>query len=599
MNPSQTLLQPRSLRFLCFGAMLFLSSALIAVGSSAWAEEPTDQGDNPHAGLVVQPAVETAETPAGNLPKLELTPKLLYQFLLAEIAGARNNGPLAVGAYLELAKTTRDPRIAKRATEMAMYSRQPISALEAARIWVDTDGDSAQARQMLAGFLMNVERPDEAMIHLAKMLSLDSSPDGLLRVSRLIARFADKSMALRLIEQLAVPYETVPEAQYMRAQAAVNAGEDARAMVAIERAQALRPSWEQAVLFKAQLQQRQSLKLAMETLRLFLVDHPKAREVRFAYARTLVGDKRYEEARREFGTLLEETSNDPDALYALALLSMQLNDFATAEGHFKRLLESGLGDPNPSNYYLGQIAENAKRIDDAIVFFERVVGGEQFLQSRLRAAALYAQQGRLDDGRKALQQAAAMKHGLSQAERVALVIGEAQLLSGAGQVDAAVSFLDSKLASQPDQPDLLYESAMLAEKLGRVDILERNLHKLIQLKPDHAHAYNALGYSLADRGERLEEAQRLIEKALELAPDDPFILDSKGWVLFRRGDQKSAFDFLNKALTIRPDPEIAAHLGEVLWTMGRRDEALKTWNDAVKANPANAALTATIKKFVP
>jgi len=578
-------------------ALVLVSSALIGCWVPAWADESADKA-SPPAGVVSPHGTEDDATPS-NLPRLELTPKLLYQFLLAEIAGARSNVNLSVGTYLELARTTRDPRIAKRATEIAMYSRQPDAALEAARIWVEADSESPQARQMLAGFLLNANRHEEAVVHLAKMLSLDHSANGLLRVSRLIARFSDKSMALLLTDQLTVPYEDIAEAQFARAQAAINAGDDARALVAIERAQALRPEWDQAVLFKAQLQLRSQRSLAIETLRLFLVDHPKSREVRFAYARALVGDKRYEDARREFATLLDDSRNDPDALYALALLSLQLNDLVTAENYFKLLLEHGASDANPPRYYLGQIAENTKRLEEAIRWYGMVTSGEQFLQSRLRIATLQAQQGRLEAGRSTLQQAAIEQASLSRSDRVALLIAEAQLLSAAGQNDAAMAFLEQKLAADADQPELLYESAMLAEKLGRTDVLERNLRKLIQLKPDHAHAYNALGYSLADRGERLEEAQRLIEKALELAPDDPFILDSKGWLLHRRGDQKGAFDLLNKALSIRPDPEIAAHLGEVLWVMGRREEALKTWNDAVKADPANAALAATIKKFVP
>ena len=606
MNPFSTILSafpvPSALltRSLVAPAMVILSGALIVGASPVWAEEPADAGEQQHEG-VISPHGAQSETAPASLPRLELTPKLLYQFLLAEIAGARSNVGLAVGTYLDLARTTRDPRIAKRATEIALYSRQLDTALEAARIWVEADSESPMARQMLAGLLLGNQRLEEAASHLAKLLQLESAnlPDALQRISRILARQSDKAASLRLIEQLTEPYTNVAEAQFTRAQAAVNAGDEARALGAIERAQALRPEWEQAVLFKAQLQQRKSSKQAMETLQVFLVDHPKAREVRFAYARTLVGEKRYEEARREFAALLEGSRDDPDALYALALLSMQVNDFVAAETHFKRLLEHGLSDPNPPRYYLGQIAENTQRPEEAIQWYGAVIAGEQFLQSRLHIATLQAQLGRLDEARGTLQRAANGQAGMSQNDRVALLIAEAQLLSNAGKIDLAMDLLDDRLAAQPDHPELLYESAMMAEKLGRNDILERNLRKLIQLKPDHAHAYNALGYSLADRGERLEEAQRLIEKALELAPDDPFILDSKGWLLYRRGDRNGAVDFLNKALAIRPDPEIAAHLGEVLWSMGRRDEALKTWNEAAKAHPANAVLTATIKKFVP
>lgn len=573
-----------------------LSSVLIACVSPVLAQD-AHHPVGPMREAILSP--HAAEPSPDQLPRQELTPQLLYKFLLAEIAGARSNINLAVATYLDLARSTRDPRIARRAAEIAMYSRQPDAALEAGRLWVDSDAEAMPARQMLAGLLLNTQHPDEASIHLAKMLALDSSADGLLRVSRIVARYPDKKVALQLIARLIAPYEKLPEAQLTLAQAALHAGEEASALAATERAQALRPDWEQAVLFKAQLQQRTSSKQAIETLQEFLAAHPKAREVRFAFARSLVGDKRYEEARREFATLLAAGGNEPDALYALALLSMQLNDFVTAEAHFKRLLENGVGDPNPPHYYLGQIAESSKRTEEAIQWYAKVTPGEQFLQSRLRMATLQAQQGRLDEGRNTLQQVAQSQPGMSQSDRVLLVIAEAQLLSSAGNIDAALALLDTRLAAQPDDPDLLYESAMLAEKLGKNDILERNLRKLIRLKPDHAHAYNALGYSLADRGERLDEAQSLIDRALELAPNDPFILDSKGWVLYRRGDQANAVDFLNRALSIRPDPEIAAHLGEVLWVMGHRAEALKTWNEAAKANPANAALTATIKKFVP
>lgn len=541
-----------------------------------------------------------------NLPKLELTPQLLYRLLLAEIAGPRGNVSLAAGTYLDLAKSTRDPRIAKRAAEIALYARQPDMALEAARVWVEVAPESVQSRQMLAGLLLAAKRPDEAALHLAKLLKLESGGtpatmapdklgDSLLRIGHLLARYPDKAVVLHLIEQLTLPYENVAEAHFARAQAAVGAREDVRALVAIERALMLRPEWEKAVLFKAQMQQRVSSALALETLRQFLDSHPKAQEVRIAYARTLVSEKRYEDARREFANLLAGNQNNTEIIYSVALLSLQLNDLAPAEKHFKHLLELGYGDPNPLRFYLGQIAENNKLPAEALQWYRAVTPGEQYLPSQVRAATMLARQGQLDEGRRMLQQAAAEHPGYA----AALLIAEAQLLRNADRTGEAYALLDRQLAKQPEQPDLLYETALLAEKLGMQEVLERNLRKLIVLKPEHAHAYNALGYSMADRGERLEEAGRLIDKALELLPNDPFILDSKGWLLYRSGDRSGAIDILGKALALHPDPEIAAHLGEVLWVTGRRDEARKTWNDAIKANPANEALAEIIKKFAP
>jgi Flp pilus assembly protein TadD len=245
--------------------------------------------------------------------------------------------------------------------------------------------------------------------------------------------------------------------------------------------------------------------------------------------------------------------------------------------------------------YLGQIAEERKQFDDALRWYAEVAPGEQYLAAQLRIAQLLAKQGKLDAGRRHLQEARTE----GSASRIQLLLAESQLLRDAGKTGEAYELLADNLATQPEQPELLYESALLAEKLGRHDVLEANLRKLIRIKPDHAHAYNALGYSFAERNQRLGEAEQLIVKALELAPDDPFIIDSMGWVLFRKGDNAGALTQLQRAYSIRPDPEIAAHLGEVLWTLGRRDEAKRTWQEAAKAHPGNDVLAEVIKRFSP
>jgi Flp pilus assembly protein TadD len=203
--------------------------------------------------------------------------------------------------------------------------------------------------------------------------------------------------------------------------------------------------------------------------------------------------------------------------------------------------------------------------------------------------------GRIEDARAHLRQLAD-KPGGSKSRSAML---EFQLLRDAGRADEAVAVLEAALAAEPDQPELLYETAMLAERDNRIDVAERRLRRLIEVKPDHAHAYNALGYSMAERNVRLDEAQGLIAKGLELAPEDPFILDSMGWVMFRRGDLNGALTYLERAFAIRPDPEIAAHLGEVQWLLGRRDDAEKLWRTVAAQHPDNEALTSTIKRFIP
>ncbi len=544
-----------------------------------------------------QSELAAAEKPAENLPNLTLTPQILYQILLAEIADGRGDFHLAAGAYADLAQSTRDPRIARRAAEIAIYAREPETALEMAQLWAKIDPDSPQARQMLVGLLLVARRFDEATPHLAKLLALegDRVGDALLRLNYLLSRYPDKAAAALLVDRLTKPYENLAEAHFARAQAEENAGNDARALTEIERAKKLRPDWQPAVLFEAQILQKSDHAKALDVLHRYLDVYPKARQVRLAYARALVGEKQFAEARREYSVLLDANKDDPEAVYAVALLSLQLNDLAAAESGFKRLLDLDIGDVNVARYYLGQIAEQGKRPEEALGWYEKVTPGEQYLAANVRAAALLAKQGKLEAGQKILQQAAVA----DPSERVPLLITEAQLLSDAGRTADAFRLLDDALAAQPEQPELLYETAMLADKLGRFDVLERNLRLLIKLQPDHAQAYNALGYSLAERNLDLDEAQRLIDKALALSPDDAFILDSKGWVLYRRGDNNGALGYLQKAYSQRPDPEIAAHLGEVLWRLGRHEEAEKTWNAAIRAHPGNAALAATIKKFKP
>ena len=559
---------------------------------SACAQAPAQRDADPAPAPTAKPAAR-----AEPLPKQELTGQILYQSLLAEIAGQRGNLGLSVSAYLDLARSTRDPRYARRAAEMALHGRDVQTALQAARLWAEIDPESALARQMLAGLLVSANRLDELPQHVAKLLAQegDNLGDGLMRLNRLFARYPDKQAVLAIIEQLTVPYVGLAEAHYARAQAALHAGAWQRGVEEADKALGLRPDWDTAAMLKAQLQRAEAPEASLETLRRHLAAHPQAREVRLQYARGLVGARRFPQARAEFQRLLGDYPDNPDVIYAVAVLSMQLSDWDTAEANFSKLLGRDFTEADTVRLYLGQIAEERKQFDVALRRYAEVAPGEQYLAAQLRIAQLLARQGQLDAGRRHLQALRAA----GQADRIQLLLAESQLLRDAGQTREAYALLTESLAAQPEQPELLYEAALLAEKIGQHDVLEANLRKLIALKPDHAHAYNALGYSFAERNQRLAEAEQLITKALQLSPDDPFIIDSMGWVLFRKGDSAGAVLHLQRAYSIRPDPEIAAHLGEVLWLLGRQDEARRTWQEAAKANPGNEVLAEVIKRYAP
>jgi tetratricopeptide (TPR) repeat protein len=342
------------------------------------------------------------------------------------------------------------------------------------------------------------------------------------------------------------------------------------------------------------LQQRESNTKAIEYLRGFLQAYPKAREVRANYARLLINNKQLKEARAEYQVLLDDQPNNADIAVTIGLLSLQMSDFATAEKWLKRALELKYRDPDAVRFYLGQVAEETKRYDEAMKYYVSVQAGEQFVPAQARYAFLLGRQNKLAEAREYLQNV----RTASDEQRALLIQAEAQLLREAKNYQESYDLLNQALEKQPENLDLLYDSAMAAEKLDRIDVVETNLRRLITLKPDHAQAYNALGYTLADRTDRLKEAKGYIEKALKLSPDDPFILDSMGWVLYRLGDQKEALGYLQRAYSLRPDPEIAAHIGEVMWTRGQQQDAEKIWRDASRDNPDNEMLQATMKRFL-
>ena len=590
-------------------AALFVCALLAACAQQPQRpQQPQPQQQRPPAeatgikagtGTSPAPKIEAAKPVPHHpqLPPQELTEQIMFKLMLAEVAAQRGQPQIAVPAYLELARETRDPRIAQRATELAWNARYMSAALEAAGIWLEIDPESTQARQIIAALLVNQAQLAEAKPHLEKWLASDRANVGqnFLQLSALLGRYKDKAAVSKLMQALAQPYPEVPEARLAVAQAAWNADEHELALDETRAALKLRPDWELAALFQAQVLQKRSNAEALQYLAGYLKDHPQARDVRLNYARLLVNDRNFDEARKQFELLLRDFPQNADVTMAVALLALQSKDYDAAENELKRALETDYRDPDTVRLYLGQLNEERKRFDEALKWYGAVAPGEQYISAQVRYAGVLAKEGRLSDARKHLQEV----NPQNNQQRVQLVQAEAQLLRDAKEYQEAFDLLGAALQKLPDTPDLLYDQAMAAEKINRMDVLESNLRQLIKIRPDYAHAYNALGYTFADRNERLPEARSLIETALKLAPDDPFIMDSMGWVLYRLGQNKEGLDFLQRAFALRPDPEIAAHLGEVLWRDGQREQAQKIWAEMIKDHPANELLQNTVKRLVP
>ncbi|BBP03272.1 hypothetical protein TPL01_06970 [Sulfuriferula plumbiphila] len=529
------------------------------------------------------------------LPKVELTSQLLYEFLVAEIAGQRGDLGVASAAYLDLAKTTRDPRIAKRATEVAMYAHQAAAARAAASLWLDVQPDSLNAQKSLAAVLVSDGKLDEARPHLEKLIAAggDNAGAGFMHLDTLLARQKDKQAALELVKSLAAPYPDLAEAHFAIAQAAANATRYDEALNEIKAAAKLKPGWELAALFQFQLVGRETKTDGVAFLRGFLKQYPDAKEVRLIYARQLVSLSQYAAARDEFRRLEKEVPGNPEIGMAIGLLSLQLNDLDGAESAFKGVLQTGYADAGAAQIYLGQVAEIRKQYDQAANWYQSVAPGTHYIPAQIRYAGLLAKQGKVDEARAYLRN---LKVD-GEADKILLIEAEAQLLREARDYNGVYELLSRALATRPDSPELLYDHAMAAERVNKLDILEKDLRHLIQIKPDYAQAYNALGYTLADRTNRLAEAVQLLQHALKLAPNDAFILDSMGWAQYRQGNLGKSLDYLQRAFALRKDPEIAAHLGEVLWVKGNRDEARKLWQTALDGNPQNQALLGVMQKF--
>ena len=530
-------------------------------------------------------------------PKMELSSQMLYTFLLADLAAQRGQTELAAQAYMELARTTRDLRVARRAAQLAYESRQMEQTLEAFKLWHELEPQAAVPRQMMATVLLSGGKLEEARPYMAELLASDTNNAGrnFAQLYPLFARYADKQRVYKMLRELAQPYPRVAEMHWVLAQAAEAAGRHGEALQEIRLARDLHPEWEAAVQLEAQLLQATAPAEALAVTKKFLDAYPEAHEVRLFYARSLLEQKQYSESRVQFQQLLKTKPDNAELAFAIALLSIQMGELDRAEVELKQTLSVGKKDSATVHYYLGQLNEAKK--DDAVALqeYQQVKEGEAVFPSRMRIAYLLVKAGRLNEAREVLQQTPAKNNQ----QRAQLILTEAQILRDAKKFELASQVLSQGLENLPNHPDLMYEAAMLAEKQGKTAVSEDLLRKLIKVAPDHAHAYNALGYSLLERNVRIAEAVALVEKALQLAPDDHAIMDSVGWGCYRSGRLDESVTMLRRAFAGNPDPEIAAHLGEVLWMRGDKEEAVKIWQDSLKANPDNAPLQAVMKRFLP
>lgn len=543
-----------------------------------------------------------AEAPeaAADPGTLVTTPEARYHILLGELAANRQDAGIAAAEFLAALETVNDPALAERATSLAFSAGSAELVERGARRWLELAPNEMEPREALLALYVQRGDLDAAQEQAQAIIDghAGGPDDGFRAVGSLLAQQpGPAAIAAPLLERLSARQPKVAGGHYARALLALRQGDlataDREARTALELEPAAR---ENALLLVGVLVRAGKLDEADQRMDTLARQRSReAADLRMAYIKLLVEARQNDRARAQIERTLKDSPKNEDARYALAIF--ELND-----GHLDRAraLFEGLAASHDrgadARYQLGRIAEQQKRYEDALALYSSVISGNSALEAAIRRSTVLARLGRIGEARDSLHRVGDQFPPL----RERMLLAEGELLMLVGRREDALTAYTSALTQLPDSDDLLYGRSLVYDQLGRSAEAEADLRAILKLKPDDARALNALGYLLSNAGgTRLGEARQLIEKAFAIEPDDPAIMDSLGWVNFKLGKPEQARDLLVKAHGLAADPEIAAHLGEVLWTLGQRDQARAVWEDALKDSPDHAVLKETIQRLSP
>ncbi|MDQ0025453.1 tetratricopeptide (TPR) repeat protein [Variovorax paradoxus] len=538
-----------------------------------------------------------------------LTAELFYEILMGEMTTRAGDPGSGYALVLDAARRLRDGKLFQRAVEIALQSRSGDAALAAARAWQETLPNSRDARRIELQILIALNRISETVEPLRAEIAATPQierPMLMAVIARNYSRASDKKLAASVVEQALVDELKSPTTGGLAwatvGRLRLNAGDTSGALDAAFKGQQLDPASDApAALALEMIDPGQPLAEPIVTRH--LANNPKASpDLRIAYARVLVENRRYADSTAQLQALTTARPELAEPWLLLGSLQAQARQDAAAETSLKRYVDLAANQKDAEDrqrgttqayLVLSQLAERRKDFTAAERWLARVDSTDELVVAQTRRAGLLARQGKLPQARELVR-------GLPERtaeDKKQKFLAEVQLLRDAKQFQAAYDMLAQASAAAPNDSDLVYDQAMVAEKLNRLDEMERLLRRLIELKPENQNAYNALGYSFADRKIRLDEARTLIQKAVQLAPEDPFIADSLGWVEFRLGNTTEAIRILEAAYKTRPDPEIGAHFGEVLWATGQKDRAVVIWKEALLSDAENETLQETLKRL--
>lgn len=572
----------------------FTLLAVIAglIGCATPGPEPDPIVEAPAPAATTEPEIKPRPRPE-DYPVAPFEGDTLYQLLVAEVAGYRSQYDLALEKYMLATQETRDPGVAARATRLAIYLKRDDAALETALIWAEQDPDNIDAHRYAADLLLRSGRFEEAIWHMEAIKNLG----GLAKFDVFAYRSASLSPEQRhsLLEAMSEMLRRHPGDEQLMFSRAVLLEQSGNLTESLELIEALLRISENVnvVVMKmsilSSLQRKDEARLFMESK---VEQLPDNRRLRLVLARLLFEQGELELARVQYDLVLQNSPNEGDVLFALALIAMEQKNDDVAKRYFERMLRWNRR-PGEVHYYLGSIAE--RQADPAVALREyREVGdGYEFIPAQARIASILVNEGRWEEARAHLERMRLQR----PSRRQQLIIIEAQLLAERGMEEEVFRFLDEAIAGDPENIELLHFRGMTGQRFDRMDILENDLNRVIELDPVNANALNALGYSLTDQTDRHDEALVLIEKALVIMPNEAAFIDSMGWVQYRLNNFEEAVIHLRRALELFKNDEVAAHLGEVLWIMGEQIEANQIWDDALELAPDSDILKNVMKRF--
>jgi len=567
--------------------MIRLFSVIILVflnGCAGSPEKPSVQEEVIEPVKIAEPKEKTQQ----NEVKTAIDPDVMYMVMAAELAGQRGQYAIALEGYMEAAKRVNDPRFAERAAKIAMYMKDSNKTDEAVSLWLRQDPNNLTARKVAALSALRTGDKQAAVDHLDRVLKID--PAGFektaLELASVLQRDNKADFFYQVLDVLAARNPDQAVVYFVQSLLAMEMKNNALAEKKVQQALSIQPGWDKALIFQAQIAVLSGdLNRAKTLLKNASLKYPENDKLKKLLAQVLIKTAEYEAAGEVYQGIVSANPKDVESQIALALVYLQLNRDGKAEDIFKQLLDQPEWQ-NQASFYLGKIEEKRGHTQKALAWFDKVTEGQLVFESAISAVSLLVKDKKFDEADSRLDLLA----GQFPKQKLRIILMRAGLYGQQGQYEKAFKLLTDALVDQPDQKDLLYTRALTAERLNKLDVLEADLKKILAKYPDDAETLNALGYSLLDNTERYAEAEKYLQHALQLQPDEAVIMDSFGWLQFKLGKFEQALDYLERAYAKQQEGEIAAHLAEVLWRLGRKEEARKIFSKAIKKAPEDEYL---------